>query len=268
MATRLAINRLPLRTINTTTRFPIPHLALSSTRIVVPSLLSSSLRLYSTTPSTAPPTAPTTHLDSANPIPPSKKSPEEKLGLSQRLKGLFRKHGWSALVIYLLLSLLDFGLTFVFIYAVGADKVRAAEDWVLDALGWRRKDGEPGKIKKAVDDWKEQHPRAAKKAEAVTPHIPAPSEVIKESEKAAAAAPSTETGAVVESKSSYSAIVSTAVLAYAIHKTLLLPVRVGVTIAITPRIVRTLQSWGWNVGLAKSGVATATAAGAATKATP
>jgi hypothetical protein len=235
MAARLGLNRLPLRTATTRLLLPRP-LLLTPTRIIAPAAalvpFSSPFRFYSsaTPPATAPP-APTTHLDSANPIPPSKKSPEEKLGLSQRLKALFRKHGWSALVIYLLLSLLDFGLTFVFIYAVGADKVRAAEDWVLDTLGWRRKDGEPGKIKKAVDEWKEQHPRAAKKAEAVTPHIPAPSDMIKESEQKATPS-STEAGAVVsEPKSSYSAIASTAVLAYAIHKTLLLPVRVGVTVS-------------------------------------
>lgn len=231
MAARLALNRLPLRT--ATTRLLLPRPLLTPTRIVAPaSLLPASFRFYSSTPPTAPATAPTTHLDPAHPIPASKKSPEEKLGLSQRLKALFRKHGWSALVIYLLLSLLDFGLTFLFIYAVGADKVRTAEDWVLDALGWRRKDGEPGKIKKAVDDWKEQHPRGAKKVEAVTPHIPAPSEMMKESEKKAAAVTSTEAGAVVESKSSYSAIASTAVLAYAIHKTALLPVRVGLTVSV------------------------------------
>lgn len=42
----------------------------------------------------------------------------------------------------------------------------------------------------------------------------------------------------------YSAYATTAVLAYAIHKTVLLPVRVGLTVAITPKFVRLLRSWG------------------------
>lgn len=158
----------------------------------------------------------------APPPPPS----SADLSLSQRLKKLFRTHGWSALVIYLALSLADFSLTFLLVYSVGADKVREAEDWVLDALGWRRKDGEPGKIRRAVEGWKEQHPGRERKPKPTTP-LPVP----------------LATDVVVE-KNGYSAIATTAVLAYAIHKTLLLPVRIGITVAITPKIVRALQGWG------------------------
>jgi hypothetical protein len=206
-------------------------------------------------------TSPATSTSSS---PSSDSSSPSNLGLTQRLKALFRTHGWSALTIYLLLSLLDFSLTFLLIYAVGADKVREAEDWVLDALGWRRKDGEPGKIKKAMNEWKENHPRASK-AGAVVKSAPVP-----------ALAPASPGEGRPEAQNGYSAIATTAVLAYAIHKTLLLPVRIGVTVshagcdgkgvidegvakdslvqtlitgpplqvAITPKIVRTLQAWG------------------------
>lgn len=189
--------------------------------------LSLAWRSYSsTTPPPAPPAPAPTTLLVPTPPSPAKKSPEEKLGLSARLKALFRKHGWSALTIYLLLSLLDFTLCFLFIYAVGADKVRSAEDWVLDALGWRRrKDGEPGKMKLAVDEWKEQHPRMAK---SISHKSAAPAEGA--STPAPTPAAGAEPGAVTESNG-YSAIATTAVLAYAIHKTLLLPVRVGVTVS-------------------------------------
>ena len=47
-----------------------------------------------------------------------------------------------------------------------------------------------------------------------------------------------------QKKSKYGTIATTAVLAYAIHKTLFLPVRVGITVAITPKVVRMLQGWG------------------------
>lgn len=36
-------------------------------------------------------------------------------------------------------------------------------------------------------------------------------------------------------------------LAYAIHKTFVF-VRIPLTIAVTPRIVKKLRSWGWNIG--------------------
>jgi hypothetical protein len=40
---------------------------------------------------------------------------------------------------------------------------------------------------------------------------------------------------------------STLVIAYGIHK-LLLPLRIGVTAAVTPTVVRRLRSMGWNIG--------------------
>jgi N-terminal acetyltransferase 2 len=36
-------------------------------------------------------------------------------------------------------------------------------------------------------------------------------------------------------------------LAYAIHKTFIF-VRVPLTAAITPKVVKTLRGWGWNIG--------------------
>lgn len=147
--------------------------------------------------------------------------------VNSRLRTLFRTHGWSALTIYLLLSLADFSLTFLVVYAIGASKVRVAEDYVLEALGWRRKNGEPGKVKIVVDEWK------SKKGKVRTEQ-----ELELEREKLA------KRGTEADELEGYSAIATTAVLAYAIHKTLLLPVRIGLTVAITPKIVRTLRAWG------------------------
>lgn len=154
--------------------------------------------------------------------------------MAQKLRGLFRTHGWSALVVYLFLSALDFGLTFAVIYVVGADRVREAEDYVLDALEWRRKDGEPGRVKRAVTEWTDKRK--------------SPEKLAKDEEKREQKRLDDERRKAEqvdeEGKGGYGAIASTAVLAYVIHKTALLPVRVGVTVAITPRVVRQLQRWG------------------------
>lgn len=36
-------------------------------------------------------------------------------------------------------------------------------------------------------------------------------------------------------------------LAYAIHKSFIF-IRVPATVAVTPKVVKTLRSWGWNIG--------------------
>ncbi|KWU44057.1 hypothetical protein RHOSPDRAFT_12760, partial [Rhodotorula sp. JG-1b] len=114
--------------------------------------------------------------------------------LTQKVKYLFRKYGWTTLVVYLGLSAVDFGLCFLVIYWVGADRVRSAEDWVLDKLHWKRRSDDKDKAEGGGGN-------------------------------------------------RYGTIATTAVLAYAIHKTLFLPVRVGITVAITPKVVRMLQGW-------------------------
>ncbi|BGP40901.1 DUF1279 super [Rhodotorula kratochvilovae] len=192
-----------------------------------------------------------------------------KVPLTQRIKYLFRKHGWTALVVYLLLSAADFGACFLVISAVGADRVRDAEDWTLDHLGWRRKtdgpDGhEAGKWRRAVDGFRERRAAQAAAHPSGADAHPSPAGATAVAERA-----STEDVVQAEKagRSAYSAYATTAVLAYAVHKTLLLPFRVGVTVAVTPRVVRTLQGWGWRVGMAAGAPPTAkAAAGAAGKA--
>ncbi len=52
-------------------------------------------------------------------------------------------------------------------------------------------------------------------------------------------------------------------LAYAIHKSFIF-IRVPITAAITPKVVKTLRSWGWNIGkmpTKKSSVAAPSTAG-------
>ena len=54
-------------------------------------------------------------------------------------------------------------------------------------------------------------------------------------------------------------------LAYALHKTFIF-VRVPLTAAITPKIVKTLRSWGWNIGkMPKKPVASGSKTGVNTK---
>ncbi|OAV88960.1 hypothetical protein PTTG_12210 [Puccinia triticina 1-1 BBBD Race 1] len=125
------------------------------------------------------------------------------VGLFGKLRQLTKLYGSAALVVYGVLGGVDFGLSFVTIYLVGAEHVRKAEDWLLEQLNWKRAHSTP---------------------------LPSTTPVPQ--------------GAETENNMLW----TTAVVAYTIHKTILLPFRIGLTAWMTPPIVRLLRKRGWKVG--------------------
>lgn len=133
-----------------------------------------------------------------------------------KLKELTRKYGWATVVVYLLFSAVDFGAVFFLINLVGAEHVRKGQDYVLDALVYgstKRQDvlAQAGEDKGNgvlgfLKSWREKH--------------------------------KVEDAENKKSSGGNSSLWATAVLAYGIHKTLLLPVRLGLTAATTPAIVK------------------------------
>lgn len=146
------------------------------------------------------------------------------------------------MTLYLVLSFIDFSLTFLLVYSIGAERVREFEDYILESLGWRRHhgEGEKGVLRRKVEEWKENH-RHPEKLNPVN-------EIKEEKEGKPVELGMSEKELGVMKKGSkpegYSAYATTAVLAYAIHKTALLPVRVGLTVWVTPKVVRLLRGWG------------------------
>ncbi|CAD6576006.1 MAG: hypothetical protein CYPHOPRED_005847 [Cyphobasidiales sp. Tagirdzhanova-0007] len=161
--------------------------------------------------------------------------------LTGRLKTLTRRYGWATVAVYLLFSALDFSLVFFAINLVGADHVRQGQDYVLDTLvygrppsrtpaapttdndhGHNHGHGQPelagNGILGFLKDWREKHK-------------------LQQKEHAKDANRKPEGGGMW----------ATAVLAYTIHKTLLLPLRIGATAAATPAIVKQFQKWGINI---------------------
>lgn len=135
----------------------------------------------------------------------------EDSSFSSRLRRLLRENGKVALGVYLGLSLVDFSLTFLAVYSLGAEHVHAAEDWVLRNLDWRRK--KDSEVVRKVGEWAEKKQL----------------QQLERQEQA-------------QDKAAGSALWTTALLAYTIHKTALLPFRVGVTAAVTPAVVRCVCS--------------------------
>lgn len=122
--------------------------------------------------------------------------------MSQRLKHLIKSYGWYALGVYLIFSVLDFGVAFVGVNLLGAEYVSSvaasARAMVSDLLHSRP--AEPGRD---------------------------------EIDRAQASSGGQE------------GFYAMLVLAYTVHKTLFMPIRLGLTAAFTPKIVGWLSARGW-----------------------
>lgn len=157
---------------------------------------------------------------------------EESLSLTARLKKLTKEYGWATVGIYFALSVLDFPFCFLFVRAVGTDRIGQAEHYVVSTV--------QRLIPETVQDAWRTYWQSFKKAEAQALGDDDISDkmematwgVEKANERAHAADASLATQLA---------------LAYAIHK-LFIFIRVPLTAAVTPKIVRSLRARGWNIG--------------------
>lgn len=143
----------------------------------------------------------------------------------QRFKDLTKTYGSYAVLMYLALSAVDYGLSFAFVHAIGVERLEPYVDRMTHAYRSLRYGAEE------ADRIRAEHEAelAADRAEA-----------------AADAAEERRTGhkkdvAWWNNKQLW----AEAALAYPIHKILLLPVRAGLTVAWTPKVVNWLRARGW-----------------------
>ncbi|KAL4783235.1 hypothetical protein BJX76DRAFT_260779 [Aspergillus varians] len=147
-------------------------------------------------------------------------SPNAAPSLSQRLKTLSREYGWSALWIYLFLSALDFPFCFAAVKLLGADKIGHYEHVVVEGVKGAVNKVWPGAFETSKEEEEEEE---------------------KEKKEAGAQAVGKSKGPAEEAS-----LWTQLVLAYAIHKSFIF-VRVPLTAAITPKVVKQLRKWGWDV---------------------
>jgi len=149
-------------------------------------------------------------------------------GVGNKLKDLMKKYGRHALGVYLFLSAIDFGIAFLGVHLVGAERLEAVKDMVMEQ--WR-------KFRPALETDNELIDSTADKAGEVAVDV---------MERAQEGKEASESGAPAQKKRSRTAMLwAEAALAYTIHKTLFLPVRVGLTAAWTPKLVKWLTLRGW-----------------------
>lgn len=161
---------------------------------------------------------------------------KEPTGLSARLKKLSREYGWSAVGVYFALSVLDFPFCFLLVRIVGTDRIGALEHWIM---GYIKK-----VIPDSVEEWWQNYRQSVKQAEIenlgnddISEHIEMAGWGVEEAER--------------RNKGPEASLGTQLALAYAIHKSFIF-LRVPLTAAVTPKVVKKLRSWGWNIGKRRS----------------
>ncbi|KAK4201608.1 hypothetical protein QBC40DRAFT_52441 [Triangularia verruculosa] len=154
--------------------------------------------------------------------------PTGPLSLRERLKKLSREYGWTAMGIYLTLSVLDFPFCFLLVRIVGTEKIAHVEEIVVS----NAKKVIPENVQNRWNEYrkslKETKQEFTGKSEAeIVGHGVAEAEEANKGEGASLA--------------------TQLALAYAIHKSFIF-FRIPLTAAITPKIVKTLRGWGWQIG--------------------
>lgn len=180
-----------------------------------------------------------------------------------------REYGWTAVGVYFALSALDFPFCFLAVRLIGTDTIGHYEHVVVEGI-------------KGILKWPIQgSPMAEMVAEGAVEEGAGGKEVeeVEEVEKV-------EEGKkrILEEKSEQevfdhgyreaeranrgddASIWTQLALAYAVHKSFIF-IRVPLTAAILPKVVKTLRGWGWNIGKmpSRKAVTTGTGAGVNTK---
>ncbi|KAF4261036.1 hypothetical protein CNMCM8812_005135 [Aspergillus fumigatus] len=141
--------------------------------------------------------------------------PAESGSLSQRLKKLSREYGWAALGVYLLLSAMDFPFCFIAVRHLGAERIGHYEHVVVETVK-----GLFG-AKSAPEEQSQEEVSA-----------PRPVQQTTEAQK--------------KNNGDGPSLWTQLALAYAVHKSLIF-IRVPLTAAITPKVVKVLRVWGWDL---------------------
>ncbi|THX44040.1 hypothetical protein D6D10_00621 [Aureobasidium pullulans] len=159
-------------------------------------------------------------------------SPTPQLSFFQRFKQLGKEYGWVVTGVYFGLSALDLPFCFLAVRGLGTDRVARWEHAIV------------GTIKDAV--------------KAVMPEVGNKADEVVEQVETAVGSPAAREGNVWgvpeaearNNEEASKALWTQFVLAYAIHKSFIF-IRVPLAVAITPKVVKTLRSWGWQIGKKK-----------------
>lgn len=158
----------------------------------------------------------------------------ESQSLSARLRKLSREYGWAALGVYLGLSVLDFPFCFLLVRMVGTDRIADVERWVM--AGVRKV--VPESVKERWHEYRAAF-KDAEKEELGDNHVSEDVEKLGWGVEKAQ-----------ERHKEEASLATQLALAYAIHKSFIF-IRVPLTAAVTPKVVKVLRGWGYQIGKRK-----------------
>ncbi|KAI0421338.1 hypothetical protein F5X98DRAFT_329374 [Xylaria grammica] len=159
---------------------------------------------------------------------PSKSNTQGPQGFSARLRKLSREYGWAAVGVYLGLSVLDFPFCFLLVRVVGTDRIGELEHMIVSQVS--------NVIPDSIRDRWNEYRSALKKARQEQSNDDEQAEVVGWGVEQADQRNKTE-----------ASLGTQLALAYAIHKSFIF-LRVPLTAALTPKVVKVLRSWGWDIG--------------------
>ncbi|KAI1130083.1 hypothetical protein F5Y10DRAFT_236615 [Nemania abortiva] len=159
---------------------------------------------------------------------PSKSNIEQPLSLSARLKKLSREYGWAAVGVYLSLSVLDFPFCFLLVRVVGTERIGDLEHWLVSNVTKLI----PESVRNRWNEYREALKEAKREQSGHEEQVEVAGWGVEEAEKR---------------NNTEASLGTQLALAYAIHKSFIF-LRVPLTAAVTPKVVKVLRSWGWNIG--------------------
>ena len=188
---------------------------------------------------------------------PNLNSPEPSLSITQRFRKLSREYGYSALAVYLLLSALDFPFCFLAVRWLGTERIGRWEHAILEWF-WRVV---PFQLQNTEDAPKPELEIVGKNLEQYSVvestngevGVPGYDHGVAEAEKRNRSEDASEEAFGHNGKGDADTPIglwTQLALAYAIHKSFIF-VRVPITAAITPKVVKMLRKWGWDIGKRK-----------------
>ncbi|KAF7953299.1 hypothetical protein EAE96_006510 [Botrytis aclada] len=234
-STRSAILcKLPQRPISTSTSTPTNSLRSKSRPLTTNFTFSSNSRPSSETLFQRLRTRTNRYFHNSRPGRNGEAKPEnlgDETSLSGRMKKLSREYGWSVVGVYIFLSAADFPFCYLLVRTLGTDRIGEWEHTITSSI----KSVIPESIKTTFHEWRVAMQKA--------------SQEVTGSDKLGEGVEMAGWGVEeAEERNKRDASLGTQLaLAYAIHKSFIF-IRVPLTAAVTPKVVRTLRGWGWDIG--------------------
>lgn len=178
-------------------------------------------------------------------------TPKSSSSLTGRIKELSRKYGRAAVFVYLGISLIDFGIAFAAVHALGTERIGRYEDALLGTIkAWTGYAGKStvDQVESASEDMARQMQADGRQQQ-------------KEGRQGQQQQQQQQQG---EGRQGKASLWTEVVIAYGIHKAIFIFARVPITVAITPAIVKSLVRRGYKIGPAAT-TSASTAAAAAKK---